>query len=53
MIKHIELRTPKEVDAKLNEFRRNGWHLEEEYAQITYVPEAGFYLWYDDKLEIK
>jgi len=52
MIKYIELRTPEDVDKKLNQFKENGWDLGHNFVQITYVPEIGFYMWYDEKLEL-
>lgn len=52
MIKHIELRTPEDVDNKLNEIKTKGWNMGNAFIKIAYVPEVGFYMWYDEKLDL-
>jgi hypothetical protein len=53
MIKHIELRTPEEVTVKLTKVQNRGWNLTNAFINVTYVPEVGFYLFYDSKLPIE
>lgn len=53
MIKHIELHTPEEVAGKLTQAQNRGWNLSNAFIDVTYVPEVGFYLFYDSKLPIE
>ena len=53
MIKHIELRTPEEVTDKLTKVQNRGLNLSHFFINVTYVPEVGFYLFYDSILPIE
>lgn len=53
MIKFLELRTPEEVSDKLTKIQNRGWNLTNAFIDVTYVPEVGFYLFYDSKLPIE
>ena len=53
MIKFLELRTPEEVVGKLTQAQNRGWNLTNAFINVTYVPEVGFYLFYDSKLPIE
>lgn len=53
MIKFLELRTPEEVAGKLTQAQNRGWNLANAFIDVTYVPEVGFYLFYDSKLPIE
>ena len=53
MIKFLEIRTPEEVSEKLTKVQNRGWNLNNAFINVSYVPEVGFYLFYDSKLPIE
>lgn len=53
MIKVIDLQNPLEVVNKLNEWKENGWNLNNVYNQIVPISDGTFQIYYDEKLDLK